>query len=95
MDEKDESYINAVISDLQRMTSGNVAHIRDNCIGSLRNVIVLSKMRKEKAASSVAAAERLKMRKLIIELGVRGVLDGTERNEAIINDICKREGIEL
>ena len=36
-----------------------------------------------------------KLRKIIIELGCRGVLGASERDTAIVDDICKREGIVL
>jgi len=36
-----------------------------------------------------------KLRKIIIELGCRGVLGASERDTAIVDEICKREGIVL
>jgi len=35
------------------------------------------------------------IRKLIIELGCKGVLSASDRDTAIIDQICKREGITL
>lgn len=36
-----------------------------------------------------------KLRKIIIELGCRGVIGASERDTAIVDEICKREGIVL
>lgn len=38
---------------------------------------------------------RTKLRKIIIELGCRGVIGASERDTAIVDEICKREGIVL
>jgi hypothetical protein len=36
-----------------------------------------------------------KLRKIIIELGCRGVIGASERDTAIVDEICKREGVIL
>lgn len=38
---------------------------------------------------------KLKLRQLIIELGKKGALDHSERSEAVVEEICKRENITL
>ena len=47
LDKEDLNYINGVIDSLQRMTSGNVAHLRSGCIGALRSLIDLNELRVE------------------------------------------------
>jgi hypothetical protein len=59
MHKRDEEDIIAVIGNLQRMTSGNISHIRDNCIGSLRSVIALSKLRTAVAPVEPTAVKNL------------------------------------
>jgi len=36
-----------------------------------------------------------RIRKIIIELGARGALGASDRDIAIVDDICRREGIKL
>ena len=40
-------------------------------------------------------SDSTKLRKIIIELGCRGVIGASERDTAIVDEICKREGIVL
>ena len=46
------SDIEGAISDLQRMTSGNVAHKRDNCISVLRSTLALQEIRAAKSSGA-------------------------------------------
>jgi hypothetical protein len=39
--------------------------------------------------------QRTKLRSIIIELGRRGVIGASERDTAVVDDICKREGVVL
>jgi hypothetical protein len=58
MHKKDEEWIQGVIKDLQRMTSGNVSHIRDTAIGSLRSTIALSNERAYASLQAEAQKEK-------------------------------------
>jgi hypothetical protein len=40
-------------------------------------------------------SQSIKLRQIIIELGKRGVIGASERDTAIVDEICKREGIIL
>jgi hypothetical protein len=42
VNEQEKSNLNDLIQMLQRMTSGNVAHIRSNCIGLIKDMLFLS-----------------------------------------------------
>ena len=53
LDKEDLNYINGVIDSLQRMTSGNVAHLRSGCIGALRSLIDLNELRAEHANAGI------------------------------------------
>lgn len=47
------------------------------------------------APSASTNSASTKLRKIIIELGCRGVIGAGERDTAIVDEICKREGIVL
>ena len=38
-------------------------------------------------------SQSIKLRQIIIELGKRGVIGASERDTAIVDEICKREGV--
>ena len=46
-------------------------------------------------AATTANSQSIKLRQIIIELGKRGVIGASKRDTAIVDEICKREGIIL
>jgi hypothetical protein len=57
VNKQEETALNELIQELQRMTSGNIAHTRSHCIGLLKDILFLSNKNRAAEECGVAALQ--------------------------------------